>query len=95
MNIDTFSTLYEDLWRKVYSFAFKSLANREKAIVATEEAFFQLWLRKDYIGTANDAIDILLTTIKNERLKPKENEFMYMEPPPGKLFKHVLPYGAN
>jgi len=94
VNIDTFSTLYEEHWRKVYALAIKHLANIEKANNVTNEAFFQLWIRKDHIDTA-DAINILLTAVSNEILKLRKTECIYIEKLPGIFFENMPLPGAN
>ena len=94
MNIDTFSTLYDELWRKVYALAFKRLANIEKATDVTQEAFFQLWIKKDHIDI-EDVIDILFTAVSIEILKLRKNECIYIEKLPGDFFEHMQLPGAN
>ncbi len=88
MDRDIFDGLYEKYWQQVFTSAVKRLGNTEKAVKVTQEAFFQLWIKKDDI-TKSDAVDLLLTTVRDEIFKLMEKECIYIEKPPSKLFELI------
>jgi RNA polymerase sigma-70 factor (ECF subfamily) len=93
MTIELFDSLFESHWQLVYSTAFKRLANAEKAIEVTQEAFFQLWQHKDEIVSENVITFFLLTVLQNEISKMMEKDCRCVIEPVGKLFKFTdLPF---
>jgi len=94
MDIDTFNSLYENLWLKVYTAAFKNLADSQIATEFTREAFFQLWIRKEDVDTAN-ALGTLFTALRHELLKLNNRQCIYIDIFPGEFFNNMPRYCAN
>ena len=89
MNSDSFDGLYEKHWQQVFSAAVKRLGNTDRAVKVTQDAFFQLWIKKDDTAKA-DVMDLLLIAVRDEIFKLMEKVCIYIEKPAGKLFE-VMP----
>jgi RNA polymerase sigma-70 factor (ECF subfamily) len=88
MDIEIFDGLFESHWQTVYASAFKRLANTAKATEITQEAFFQLWQKRDQVSS-EDVLSFLLTVVQKEILKLMKNECLHIVQPSVELFKQT------
>jgi len=88
MDSDIFDGLYEKYRQQIFTSAVKRLGNTERAVKVTQDAFFQLWIKREDTAKA-DAADFLLTAVRDEIFKLMEKECIYIEKPSGKLFEQI------
>jgi DNA-directed RNA polymerase specialized sigma24 family protein len=93
MDSDIFDGFYEKYWQQVFTSAVKRLGNTEKAVKVTQDAFFQLWIKRNNISEA-EVTAFLLAAVRDEIFTLMEKECIYIEEP-GKLFELIPLPGAN